>query len=188
MIFLRKMCQNSFWPLNIGIKKAFCWKERKISFSKFGSKCKICKVAITLAAPGHCRKKSVWSSTSRSQLLRSITAIYCRQYHTQHLLLAMFENRLKQIPRKHFDWENPPFYDHFSSSYHFLSYLRPGVNFINIVRAPFSYESLCAAFFYLHVTREKLPKKILYEKGAPKTLMKLTPEVKHFCAAFANCL
>jgi len=149
MIFLRKMCQNTILPLNIGIKKAFCWKERKISFSKFGSKCKICKVAKTLAAPGHCRKKSVWSSTSRSQLLRSITAIYCRQYHTQHLLLAMFENRLKQISRKHFDWENPPFYDHFSSFYHFLSYLRPGVNFINVLWVPFFVQKSLRSFFLL---------------------------------------
>jgi len=32
-----------------------------------------------------------------------------------------------------------------------------------------------AAFFNLHLTREKLPKKLLYEKGTLKTLMKLTP-------------
>jgi len=31
---------------------------------------------------------------------------------------------------------------------------------------------LCAAFFYLHATTEKLPKR--YEKGVRKTLMKLT--------------
>ncbi len=34
---------------------------------------------------------------------------------------------------------------------------------------------LCAAFFYLHVIREKLPKRLLYEKGASKMLMNLTP-------------
>jgi len=34
---------------------------------------------------------------------------------------------------------------------------------------------LHAAFFHLHVTREKLPKRFLYEKGALETLMKLTP-------------
>jgi len=33
----------------------------------------------------------------------------------------------------------------------------------------------CAAFFYFHVTREKLPKRLLYEKVALKTLMKLPP-------------
>jgi len=33
---------------------------------------------------------------------------------------------------------------------------------------------LCTAFFYLHVTREKLPKRLLYEKGARKMLMELT--------------
>jgi len=37
---------------------------------------------------------------------------------------------------------------------------------------------LCAAFFYLHITREKLPKKLLYKKGARKMLMKLTPFVQ----------
>jgi len=36
---------------------------------------------------------------------------------------------------------------------------------------------LCAAFFYLHLTREKLPKRLLYIKGAPKMQMKLTPNV-----------
>jgi len=30
-------------------------------------------------------------------------------------------------------------------------------------------------FFYVHVTRKKLPKRCLYEKFARKTLMKLTP-------------
>ncbi len=36
---------------------------------------------------------------------------------------------------------------------------------------------LHAAFFYLHVTREKLPKRLSYKKVASKTLMKLTPSV-----------
>jgi hypothetical protein len=34
---------------------------------------------------------------------------------------------------------------------------------------------LQAAFFYLHVTRERLPKKTSVQKGACKTLIKLTP-------------
>ncbi len=34
---------------------------------------------------------------------------------------------------------------------------------------------LCAACCYLHVTREKLPKSLSYEKGARKMLMELTP-------------
>ncbi len=34
---------------------------------------------------------------------------------------------------------------------------------------------LWAAFFYFHVTGEKLPKRLLYEKFANKMLMKLTP-------------
>jgi len=36
---------------------------------------------------------------------------------------------------------------------------------------------LCIAFFYLHATREKLPKRLLYKKGKRKTLMKLKPRV-----------
>ncbi len=39
----------------------------------------------------------------------------------------------------------------------------------------FCMKVLCAACCYLHVTREKLPKSLLYEKGACKMLMKLTP-------------
>jgi len=49
------------------------------------------------------------------------------------------------------------------------------VNFINILRTHFSYESASRSIFYLHVTREKLPKRILYEKVVLKMLMKLTP-------------
>jgi len=37
---------------------------------------------------------------------------------------------------------------------------------------------LQAAFFYLNVAREKLPKRLLYKKLACKMLMKLTPNVK----------
>jgi hypothetical protein len=48
------------------------------------------------------------------------------------------------------------------------------VNFINILRAKFTYESLFGSFFYLHVTREKLPKRHSYVKFARKLLMKLT--------------
>jgi len=33
---------------------------------------------------------------------------------------------------------------------------------------------LCGAFFHLHVTREKLPKRLLYKKGAHVMLMKST--------------
>jgi len=38
----------------------------------------------------------------------------------------------------------------------------------------FCMKVLFAAFFYLHVTREKLPKRLSYEKGAHKMLLKLT--------------
>jgi len=47
------------------------------------------------------------------------------------------------------------------------------VNFINILGANFTYESLFGSFFYLHVTREKLSKR-RYKK-IRKMLMKLTP-------------
>jgi len=52
--------------------------------------------------------------------------------------------------------------------------LQQVVNFINILSAYFCTKVLQAAFFYLHVTREKLPKRLSYEKGAHKMLMKLT--------------
>ena len=53
--------------------------------------------------------------------------------------------------------------------------LTTGVNFINILHTNFSYEYCFSSFFYVHVTREKLPKQRLYEKFARKMLMKLTP-------------
>jgi len=73
--------------------------------------------------------------------------------------------------------------------------LTPVVNFINILNMHFCMKVLCASFFYLHATREKLPKKcarkitklkhnkrklrdsISYEKAAHKKLMELTPVV-----------
>jgi len=39
----------------------------------------------------------------------------------------------------------------------------------------FCLKVLRAAFFYIHVTREKLPKRLSYKKFACKMLMKLTP-------------
>ncbi len=50
------------------------------------------------------------------------------------------------------------------------------VNFINILRANFRYESLFGSIFCLHVTRIKLLKRCLYKKFARKMLMKLTPD------------
>jgi len=50
--------------------------------------------------------------------------------------------------------------------------MQPVVNFINILRTCFFVWTL---FFYVHVTRKKLPKRHLYEKFACLTLMKLTP-------------
>jgi len=51
---------------------------------------------------------------------------------------------------------------------------RVGVNFINILRTNVSYERRFGSFFYVQVTREKLPKQCLYEKFVRKMLMKLT--------------
>jgi hypothetical protein len=42
--------------------------------------------------------------------------------------------------------------------------------------ALFSYEHRFGSFFYVHVTREKLPKRRLYKKIVRKMLMKLTTE------------
>jgi len=51
---------------------------------------------------------------------------------------------------------------------------RQTVNFINILRSPFSYKSASCSFSLLYVTREKLPKRLSYKKGVRKTVMKLT--------------
>ncbi len=56
----------------------------------------------------------------------------------------------------------------------------PVVNFINILRTNFMYESLFGSFFYLHVTREKLPKRCSYLKFVCKMLIKLTPGCRCF--------
>jgi hypothetical protein len=50
----------------------------------------------------------------------------------------------------------------------------PGVDFINILCTNFLYEHCFSSFFYVHVTREKLPIQCSYKKFAPKMLMKLT--------------
>ncbi len=48
------------------------------------------------------------------------------------------------------------------------------------------------SFFYVHVTRKKLPKRRSYEKFAGKTLMKLTPGgisqnfLRHICKIFVT--
>jgi hypothetical protein len=52
-----------------------------------------------------------------------------------------------------------------------LAKLSPVVNFINILRTNFLYES---AFLYLILVKKELS----YEKCARKTLMKSTPDVK----------
>jgi hypothetical protein len=56
----------------------------------------------------------------------------------------------------------------------FLRLNREGVNFINILRTNFLYECCFGSFFYVHVTREKLPKQRSYKKFVHKMMMKLT--------------
>jgi len=55
----------------------------------------------------------------------------------------------------------------------------PGVNFINILRTNFSCKCRFGSFFYVHVTRKKLPKESSYKKFRRKMLMKLTPDRIH---------
>jgi hypothetical protein len=56
-----------------------------------------------------------------------------------------------------------------------LMKLTPGVNFINIIRANFSYECLFGSFLRTYVRRKKLPnRQCTYEKFVRKMLMKLT--------------
>jgi len=42
--------------------------------------------------------------------------------------------------------------------------MHSGINFINILRKKILYECHFGSFFYVQVTREKLPKQCLYEK------------------------
>jgi len=49
------------------------------------------------------------------------------------------------------------------------------VNYINILQAAFAQISFRQIFLSQTVTREQLHKKLLYEKGANKMMMKLTP-------------
>jgi hypothetical protein len=47
----------------------------------------------------------------------------------------------------------------------------------HFMQAFFVQKCFAKLFFHLHVTREKLPKRLLYKKGACKILMELTPGV-----------
>jgi len=60
------------------------------------------------------------------------------------------------------------------------------VNFINILRANFVCESLFGSFFYLHVTREKLPKRRSYKKFAQKCLWNWHLVRFRFCTRSLN--
>ncbi len=48
-----------------------------------------------------------------------------------------------------------------------------GVNFTNILSTHFSYERCFGSFFYVYVTRGKLPKRHTHEKFVRNMLMKL---------------
>jgi len=61
--------------------------------------------------------------------------------------------------------------------------LRTLVNFINILRTNFLYECRFGSFFYVHVTREKLPKRCSYEKFACKINV---DEIDTFSPRFFN--
>ncbi len=56
--------------------------------------------------------------------------------------------------------------------------MSPGVNFINVLRMPFSNERCFGSFLNIHVTRKKVPKCRSYEKCACLTLMKLTAAIR----------
>ncbi len=49
---------------------------------------------------------------------------------------------------------------------HFTS--KTVVNFINVLHANFTYKGLFGSFFYLHVTREKLPKRLCMKNSRVK--------------------
>jgi len=60
----------------------------------------------------------------------------------------------------------------------FFQSLPPGVNFINVKHTNFSYERRFGSFYYVHVTRKKLPKQCLYKKFARIMWIKLPPGQK----------
>jgi hypothetical protein len=64
--------------------------------------------------------------------------------------------------------------------------IRAGVNFINVKHTPFSHERHFGSFFYVHISRKKLPKWHLYEKRAHLTLMKLTAGGPHAYIGFTQ--
>jgi len=93
---------------------------------------------------------------------------------------------LTNIPLKHFTHNQPlSFLNHDNHRSIFSvcmatqwakTALNPGVNFINVKRTNFSYECRFGSFYYIHVTREKLPEQRSYKKFVRLTLMKLTTD------------
>ncbi len=61
----------------------------------------------------------------------------------------------------------------------------PGVNFINILHARFSYKILVPKITKPNITREKRPKRLTYKKCVHKTLMKLTPDHNNLTSGLA---
>jgi len=99
-------------------------------------------------------------------LLRPTTATNEKKISTQNLKLLM---SFEKISIQNF----PPF------CFVILSMkTRLGVNFVNILHACFSYESLCTAFFYLRFNFVIFWPQNIGKKAAHKTLMKLTRDYK----------
>ncbi len=62
----------------------------------------------------------------------------------------------------------------------------PGSNFINILRANFSYKRLFGSFSLVTYKQKKLPKRLSYKEFAPKPLMKLTTELTIFLSSLSQ--
>jgi hypothetical protein len=75
---------------------------------------------------------------------------------------------------KRYWWLKSIFYAFGIYKHKMLVKLTPGVNFINILFPRFLYKILAPKITKPNVTREKLPKRLAYEKCACKMLMKLT--------------
>ncbi len=67
--------------------------------------------------------------------------------------------------------------------YNLSSCVIAGVNFINVMHTNFSYEHCFGSIFYVHVTREKLPRRLSYKKFLRITLMKLTAVLRSYLFA-----
>jgi len=96
-----------------------------------------------------------------------------RLFYLSIKIISLF---LKCMKMQFWDRNIWPLYVSKSRIEQILTYICPGVNFINILRSNFLYKHCFGSFFYVHVTREKLLKQRSYEKFIHKMLMKLTPQ------------